>query len=279
MSAKTKPLILIVEDDRELANLVSSQLETAGMMTQIYNRAANVTRFLSKNFANLMLLDVNLPDTSGFTLMEELKRNNCQIPVIFLTASCTEMHKVKGLEMGGDDFITKPFSFPELVARINAVLRRAETANDYHITKNASLAEKSFLFCSSEVNPTRMEIRFPNGVTQEIGRKELGILLYLVSNPDTVLTRRSLIHAVWGIHADVRSRSLDQYIVKIRNAFERNHCDMNAFRTIHGVGYIYETQSGKCHMQTQTIGDMDTFKTTSLSVNDRELSSSLAHQQ
>jgi len=243
MANKPKPLILIVEDDKELAALVAEQLEMAGMMTQVYHRGGNVLRFLQKNFANLMLLDIQLPDTSGFTLLEELKRGNLQIPVIFLTGSNSEVHKVKALEMGGDDYVTKPFSFPELIARINAVLRRAETARDYHITRNARLSDQEFTFCGARVNPMRLEVTFENGQVEKIGRKELGIIIYMVSNPNTVLTRRSLIHAVWGIHADVRSRSLDQYIVKIRDMLSRHECDMDVFRTIHGVGYIYDVQS------------------------------------
>lgn len=242
---KPKPLILIVEDEQELASMISEQLEMAGMMTQVYHRGTNAVRFLQKNFANLMLLDLHLPDATGFSLLEELKKNNIQVPVIFLTASDSEVHKVKGLDMGGDDYITKPFSFPELIARINAVLRRAETSQDFNITQNAKLTEEAFGFCGAEVNPNRMELEFPDGSTEKIGRKELGILTYLVSNPNTVLTRRSLIHAVWGIHADVRSRSLDQYIVKIRDHLGKRDCDLSRFRTIHGVGYIYDPENSE----------------------------------
>jgi len=241
MSARPKPLILIIEDEKELATLISEQLEMAGMMTQVYHRGGNVSRFLSKNFANLMLLDVTLPDQTGFAVLEDLKKNNLQIPVIFLSASNLEVHKVKALDMGADDYVLKPFSFPELIARINAVLPRAETCRDHHITRNASLTEDEFDFCGATVYPTRLEIVFPGGKRAKIGRKELGILTYLVSNPNTVLTRRSLIHAVWGIHADVRSRSLDQYVVKIRELFKKNEGDLSAFRTVHGVGYIYES--------------------------------------
>ena len=242
--SKPKPLILVVDDEKELANLIAEQLELAGMMTQVYYRTANIPRFLKNSFANLMLLDVNLPDGSGFSLMEELKRANINVPVIFLTGNSSEVQKVKGLEMGGDDYITKPFSFPELIARINAVLRRAETNKDFHITQNATVANEDFKFCDVVVNPQRLEMTFPDGGTEKIGRKELGILVYLVSNPHTVLTRRSLIHAVWGIHADVRSRSLDQYIVKIRDHFNRHGTSFEAFRTIHGVGYIYDPKVG-----------------------------------
>ena len=239
-AAAAKPMILVVEDEKELAELISEQLEMSGMVTQVYHRAANVIPFLQRNFANLMLLDINLPDSTGFALLEEIKKNNIQVPVIFLTANTSEVHKVKGLEMGGDDYITKPFSFLELVARIKAVLRRAETAHDYNITQNATLSQEAFEFCGAKVNPTRLEIDFPNEKSVKIGRKELGILTYLVSNKGTVLTRRSLIHAVWGIHADIRSRSLDQYIVKIRDAFNTHDCELAGFQTIHGVGYIYD---------------------------------------
>lgn len=240
--AKPKPLILIVEDDPELAQLISDQLEASGMLTQVHHRAANVVRYLQSNFANLMLLDVNLPDQSGFALVEKLKSENIDVPVIFLTGNDNETDRVKGLEMGGDDYITKPFSFTELVARIHAVLRRAETSLDHKVTKNASIMEEPFDFQGATVNPERMELNFPNGKSEKIGRKELGILCYLQANPDTVITRRTLIHSVWGIHADVRSRSLDQYIVKVRNLYTKHGLSLDAFKTIHGVGYIYNTR-------------------------------------
>ncbi len=242
-AASPKPLILIVEDEKELATLVADQLERAGMTTQVYHRAGNALKYLQSNFANLMLLDINLPDQSGFSLMEDLKKNNVSVPVIFLTANDSEVYKVRGLDMGADDYMAKPFSFPELVARINAVLRRAETSQDYNITKNAKLSQEPFDFCGAEINPFRLEVKFSDGVIEKIGRKELGILTYLASNTGTVLTRKSLIHAVWGIHADVRSRSLDQYIVKIRDSFERHGLSLEAFRTIHGVGYIYDPEN------------------------------------
>jgi DNA-binding response OmpR family regulator len=240
--AKPKPLILVVEDDKQIAQMVAEQLEFAGMVTQVCHRGANALRFLEHNFANLMLLDVNLPDQTGFALLEDMKKKNLSVPIIFLTADNSELYKVKGLEMGGDDYITKPFSFPELIARINAVLRRAETAHDFHITKNASITQEPFDFCGAIVRPLQMELDFGGGDVQKIGKKELGILTYLAQNPNTVITRRSLIHSVWGIHADIRSRSLDQYIVKIRNSYTKRDLNLEQFKTIHGVGYTYSIE-------------------------------------
>lgn len=235
-----KPLIVVVEDEKELANLTAERLETAGMNTLVCYDGSHALRFLQKNFANLLLLDLGLPDRDGFSLVEELKQKDVNIPTIFVTGSNSEVDIIKGLTMGGDDYITKPFSFAELIARVQAVLRRAETAGDQRVTKNASLTEEPFEFCGATINPQRLEVTYANGTTAKIGRKDLGILTYLWSNQGVVLTRKSLIHSVWGIHADVRSRSLDQYIVKIRDNFTQNGCDLGSFNTIHGVGYIYD---------------------------------------
>jgi DNA-binding response OmpR family regulator len=240
MRAEPKPLILVVEDEEELAKLIVMHLEEAGMQAQHCARAAHALRFLQKNFANLMLLDVNLPDQSGFSLFEELQQADISVPTIFLTGNAAEVHKVRGLELGGDDYITKPFGFAELVARIRAVLRRAEAKDDLRITKNAKINDVPFDFCGATINPERLEIQFPDAHVEKIGRKELGILSYLRANEGTVITRKALIHSVWGIHADVRSRSLDQYIVKVRELFKRHGLSLESFRTVHGVGYIFD---------------------------------------
>jgi len=240
MRSEPKPLILVVEDEEELAKLISVHLEEAGMQAQICCRAAHAERFLKRNFANLLLLDVNLPDQSGFALLEELRRADITIPTIFLTGNALETNKVRGLEIGGDDYVTKPFGYAELVARIRAVLRRSESRDDQKVTKNARVSDEPFPFCGATVHPSRLEIHFPNEHVEKIGRKELGILVYLHDNEGVVITRKALIHSVWGIHADVKSRSLDQYIVKVRDLFKRNDLSLDSFRTVHGVGYIFD---------------------------------------
>lgn len=240
MCAEPRPLIVVVEDEVELAKLIAYHLESAGMNVQAYNRSAPALRFLQHNFANLVLLDLNLPDASGFDLLKQLKEEDINVPAIFLTGNSVEANKVKALNMGGDDYVTKPFSFNELVARINAVLRRTESKTDFNVTKNVRTTDGPFPFLGATVHPERLEIQFPNGGVHKIGRKELGILAYLNSHIGVVITRKELIHSVWGIHADVRSRSLDQYIVKVRSAFEKNGLTLDAFKTVHGIGYIFE---------------------------------------
>lgn len=235
-----KPLIVIVEDEAELATLIAGHLEKAGMHTQICSRGEHAARFLKKNFANLILLDLTLPDRSGFAVLEELKSADISVPVIFLTGNVEETSKIRGLNMGGDDYITKPFSYAELVARINAVLRRTELKADMNVTKNVKISDEPFDFCGARITPVRLEISFPKGGVQKLGRKELGILAYLNAHPGQVITRKALIHSVWGIHADVKSRSLDQYVVKVRDLFESQGLDLSTFRTVHGIGYIFD---------------------------------------
>jgi len=240
MCAEPRPLIVVVEDEEELIKLISQQLENSGMNVQAYNRCAPALRFLQNNFANLLLLDITLPDSSGFELLKELKAQDINVPTIFLTGNSLEDDKIKGLNMGGDDYITKPFSYAELVARINAVLRRSEVVADFNVTKNVRTIDEPFDFLGTKVVPDRLEIAFPNGATHKIGRKELGILAYLNAHVGVVITRKELIHSVWGVHADIRSRSLDQYIVKVRAAFAKNGLSLDCFKTVHGIGYIFE---------------------------------------
>lgn len=234
-----QPFIVIVEDDKDLATLISTHLELAGMQSLICHEAGHAESFLQNNFANLLLLDLYLPDSSGLALIKSLRKSGNETPVIFLTGENSSVQKVKALEMGGDDYITKPFGFPELIARIQAVLRRTETTKDAYITNNVTTADKPFSFCGAEINPQRLEISFPDGETESIGLKTLGIFSYLSSNPNLVLTRKHIIHAIWGVHADVYSRSLDQYISKIREQFKRHGLSLDAFQTIRGVGYFY----------------------------------------
>ena len=240
MCAQPKPLILVVEDDKDLAQLIADQLEAAGMIPQVFYKGANALKFLEKNHANLVLLDITLPDQNGFEILREIRRMERPSPVIFLTANDAEAMKVQGLEGGADDYVTKPFRFPELIARVHAVLRRTETAHDTKLTDNAALDTAPFAFSGAMIHPDRLEIEFPCKNVEKIGRKELGILYHMATNSGHVVSRQALIHAVWGVHADVRSRSLDQYIVKIRDAYERYGIKLDNFRTIHGIGYCYE---------------------------------------
>jgi len=242
MDTTSKPLILIVEDDDEIAAVTAEHLMEAGMHTQIFDRVNRADEFLKKNHVNLVLLDINLPDADGFALLDSIRNRETQVPVIFVTGTDSETAKIRGLDVGADDYVTKPFSASELVARIRAVLRRTDTRHDLNLTPNISVTDKPFEFLGASINGSRMEINFADGEKESLGRKELGILAHLAENKGKIIPRKSMIHAVWGPHANVKSRSLDQYIVKVRDLFKRHGCDDGPFRTVHGVGFIYDPE-------------------------------------
>jgi len=243
MSDISKPLILIVEDDIDLAKVTSEHLELAGMYTQAFGQVKKARDYLLKNHVNLIILDIRLPDTDGFSFLEEIRKMETPPPVIFVTGNDSESIKIRGFEVGADDYITKPFSVQELIARIKAVLRRTETRHDLDLTPNTTIRDKPFEFLGATVNSARLESTFPDGEVETAGGKEIGILNHLHLHQGAVIPRTNLIHAVWGPHADIRSRSLDQYIVKIRDIFKKHGCEIEALRTVHGVGFIYDPPS------------------------------------
>ncbi|MDR2735845.1 MAG: response regulator transcription factor [Puniceicoccales bacterium] len=240
MATRFSPLILIVEDDAALSKTIERQLQLAGMEAQAFYNAADALGFLQRSFSNLMLLDINLPDKDGISLLNELQKKKIFIPTIFITGRDTPDIKIKGFDCGADDFITKPFDLNELIARVSAVLRRSEKSRDLEVTANTSLADGKFIFLNTTVDPARLEIRFMNGRVEVIGKKEFGIISCFYKNPNAILSRKSLIHSIWGNHANVKSRSLDQYVVKVRHIFQRNGVSTgDNIKTIHGIGYMY----------------------------------------
>ena len=240
MSPKQKPLVVIIEDERGLAALLTEQLETAGFVTQVFHKGATALKFIGENHVHLVLLNPALPDVDGWELLQSIRRMTLGPAVIFLSGLKLPGQAARALDLGADDFVAKPHDQDELIARIHAVLRRSETAGDSRLTRNADLATGVFLFNGAEVHPERLELVFGPNKKCKLGRKELGILYHLHANPGVIISRHSLIHAVWGVHADIRSRSLDQYVAKIRDAFEDHGRKLDSLRTIHGIGYWYE---------------------------------------
>ena len=240
MSPKQKPLVVIIEDDRSLAASLADQLMNAGLSTQVFHKGATALKFVGESYVHLVLLDPSLPDLDGLAVLDKIRRLSHSPAVIFLSAQREGHHVAQALEAGADDFVGKPHHPDELVARIRAVLRRSETAGDSRLTVNAALGTDVFLFNGAEVHPERLEIIFAGNKKRKLGRKELGILYHLHANPGVIISRHGPIHAVWGVHADIRSRSLDQYIAKIREAYADHGRSLDCLRTIHGIGYWYE---------------------------------------
>lgn len=216
-------LILIVEDDEDMSDVIAYALRNGGFA---FERAFTISEMwdkLSKNRFDLILLDIGLPDGSGVDALKMMKNKNVDIPVIMLTARRAEIDKVLGLEMGADDYITKPFNQYELLARMKAVLRR---------TNFYKAPNKVFKINGKVVNLDSYSAIGENGKVIEFTNKEFELLKLLLSNPLKVFTREEILDKIWGLDFFGEFRTVDVHVSKIREKLGES-----VIKTVRGVGY------------------------------------------
>ncbi len=222
-----KGLIVIVEDEPDIAELVSHHLKKAGYNTKVFHDGFSFFNYITQSIPDLVILDLMLPDMDGFEICKEIKKNEKwkNIPVIILTVRNKEEDKIFGLEIGADDYVTKPFSPRELVARVNAVLRRySERKNIIEIGKILKI----------DIN--KFEV-FVNNEKINLRPAEFKILRLLVERKGWVFTRRQIIEYLWEEKKDIFDRTVD---VHIRNLRKKLGEAGNLIKNIRGVGYKIE---------------------------------------
>ena len=224
MCAEPRPLIVAVEDEAELLKIITEQLEGAGMNVQAYNRCAPALRFLQHNFANLLLLDLTLPDGPGEEVLALLRRRGSTVPVIVLTARGRVEDKVRGLDLGAHDYITKPFAFSELVARIRAAVRSSS-----QVTGN-----------ELEIGDLRLDllskVAWRAGRRIDLAPREWALLELFMRNPTQVLSRARILSHVWDFSFDPGSNVVDVYVGYLRRKI--NHEGLEPMiLTVRGAGY------------------------------------------
>ncbi|PYX55080.1 MAG: DNA-binding response regulator [Acidobacteria bacterium] len=230
MATSAEP-IFVVEDDYDICRLIEHNLRSAGYGVHSFSTGASVVTEATRAHPRLFLLDVMLPGTDGFDLCRQIRQIEllAKIPIIFLTARTSEADRVKGLELGGDDYITKPFSPRELVARVRAVLRGS---------REMSLSEV-LNFGELEIDPCSMTVTFAGrAVTTTV--REFRLLEYLASHRSRVFTREQLLDAIWKETAFVTPRSVDVYVRRLREKIERDPSKPRYLKTLRGVGYRFE---------------------------------------
>jgi two-component system phosphate regulon response regulator PhoB len=223
--------IFVVEDDYDICRLIEHNLRSAGYGVHSFSTGASVVTEATRARPRLFLLDVMLPGTDGFDLCRQIRQIEllAKIPIIFFTARTSEADRVKGLELGGDDYITKPFSPRELVARVRAVLRGS---------REMSLSEV-LNFGELEIDPCSMTVTFAGrAVTTTV--REFRLLEYLASHRSRVFTREQLLDAIWKETAFVTPRSVDVYVRRLREKIERDPSKPRYLKTLRGVGYRFE---------------------------------------
>ncbi len=220
--------ILVVEDEPEMQRGLKDNLEFEGYKVKIVGDGAEGLEALTSDTFDLVLLDVMLPGMSGFDVCKKARAQGVTAPIIMLTAKGEEVDKVLGLEFGADDYITKPFSLRELLARVKAVLRRTPTGK-------AS--------ADTTITLGTLEINFESYTATKKGKeiamtsKEFDVIRYLWQHQKQVVKRDDLLTEVWGYDESISSRTVDNFIVKLRQKIEKDPAHPKHIITLHGTGY------------------------------------------
>lgn len=225
--------VLVVEDERHLAEGIAENLRAEGHAVEIAaDGRAGLDRIRAGEL-DLVVLDVMLPELDGFAVCEAARREGHDVPVLFLTARGTADDRVKGLEAGGDDYLTKPFHLKELLLRVAAILRRRDWLED------ARDAGRRVEFAGNAFDFRAWKGRSWDGREQELTQKEAMILETLAGREGEVVSREEILEAVWGYELYPSTRTVDNFIVRLRKRFERDPERPRHFHTVRGVGYRF----------------------------------------
>ena len=223
--------VAVVEDEAELAGLVEYNLERNGFTARVMRGARDTMRELEDFSPDLILLDVMLPETDGFELCRLIRRHAtlARTPILFLTARAEEVDRVLGLELGGDDYVTKPFSIRELIARVKAHLRRGETPTDAPKPSTGPF----------ELDRDAHRV-FLRDKELELTLTEFKLLEFFLSHPGKAYSRDSLLNEVWGEQHFITPRTVDVHIRRLREQIEEKSEDPKFLVTVRGFGYRFE---------------------------------------
>ena len=222
--------ILVVEDDRNISELIRMYLEKEGFEVRLAYDGGKAVEEYDKRAPDMVLLDIMLPVMDGWGVCAHIREKG-KTPIIMLTAKSDVGDRITGLEMGADDYLVKPFEMKELMARINAVLRRSEIPDD---------TKKKLVFDKLEINLDSYEL-LVDGKKVDTPPKELELLYHLASNPNRVYTRDQLLNEVWGFEYYGDSRTVDVHVKRLREKLE-GVSDKWSLKTVWGVGYKFEVK-------------------------------------
>ncbi|HMN18073.1 MAG TPA: response regulator transcription factor [Ignavibacteriaceae bacterium] len=231
MSAK----ILLVEDEENLAMGLEYNLKEEGYKVDWAKDGKEAIKFFAENNYDLILLDIMLPYLNGFEVAGFIRKENPQMPILMLTARTGVDDKVKGLEIGADDYITKPFHLKELLLRIKGMLKRKSWYSS--VVKH----EPIYKFGDNEINFENFKCR--KGKTEfQLTSYEAMIMKYLILNKNKIVTRKELLENVWNTAPDVETRTIDNFMVRLRKYFENDPADPKFILSVRSAGYMFQDQ-------------------------------------
>ena len=223
--------ILIIDDDEDLSMIISDMLTDQGYLVTLAGDSETAFSLLSERKYDLILLDINLPDAIGFDVCKELRRVS-EVPVIFASARTSETDRIIGLDIGGDDYIPKPFSMKELLSHIKALMRRT-----YGFSEN----DKTVKFGGILVDIGARTV-MKDGKEVNLSLREFDLLAYLCEHPNTALSKDKLLSEVWGAFSEVAPTTLAVHIRWLREKLEDDPADPKYIKTVYKIGYILETE-------------------------------------
>jgi two-component system alkaline phosphatase synthesis response regulator PhoP len=224
--------ILIVDDEKNIVELIKFHLKKENYRVIEAYKGKDALDLYRKEKPDLIILDVMLPDMGGFEVCKTIRKES-RVPIIMLTAKGEEIDKILGFELGADDYITKPFSPRELLARIKAVLKRTRTSN---------IDTNQIQVGPFKINVNKREI-YKNDVLLELKPKEFDLLKLFITNPGRVFTRQYLLEQIWGYDYLGDTRTVDVHIRRLRQKIEDNDKNATYIKTVHGVGYKFVVES------------------------------------
>ncbi|MVA23143.1 response regulator transcription factor [Agrobacterium vitis] len=237
------PKILIVEDDEQIAGMVRDSLNEQGMLVEVAADSAAMDAKMRVLEFDLVVLDVMLPGEDGFSICRRL-RGSSDIPILMLTSVSSDIDRVVGLEIGADDYVTKPFVLRELTARIKGLLRRSRATSQ----RPDSLRKSFFRFDGWQVDPARRQIHDPSHARVAMTTHEFDLLLAFCQNPGRVLTREQLLSATHAGLAGPIERSIDVHISRLRQKIEKDPRDPALLKTVRLGGYVFTAAVEEVHV-------------------------------
>jgi two-component system, OmpR family, response regulator len=231
------PHIVLVEDDREIASLLVTFLQGNGVRVSVAGDGRKLTPLLRDGTVDLLVLDLMLPGEDGLSICRRLRASSSNLPIIVLTAKGSEIDRIVGLEMGADDYLTKPFNPRELLARIRAVLRRSASTLPGELRSDTTL-----MFDGWRLNPIIRQLHDRNGIRVTLTGAEFDLLMTFCERPRRVLSREMLLDLTRGRSANPFERSVDILVSRLRQKIEGNPKDPVLIQTIRSAGYIFSAE-------------------------------------
>ena len=225
--------ILLVEDEDHLRSTLKLNLELENYFVQAVEDGKKALQEFRSGRYDLLVLDVMLPEIDGFTLCETIRLENSRVPILFLTAKASSDDKVKGLKLGADDYLAKPFNLEEFLLRVKILLKRTEE------TEMKGIASDTYSFGRNSINFITYEISGVDGKKRELTKREILLLKLLVDRREQVVSREQILETVWGVDVYPSTRTIDNYILAFRKYFEEHPKDPQHFHSIRGVGYKF----------------------------------------